>query len=121
MAATEAVRLDANLAEAQAAMGLVQLWGDWNPSGAATSFQRGLAINPSDASAHHDYAWALVALERFDEAAAHITRARDLDPVSSRASNDIGWLYLQIRQPSEAMRACRHTLAIDPAFLHALA
>jgi TolB-like protein/DNA-binding winged helix-turn-helix (wHTH) protein/Tfp pilus assembly protein PilF len=114
LAASEAVRLDANLGDAHAAMGLVQLWADWNPTAAAASLARALALNPSDAGAHHDFAWALVALERFDEAAAHITTARDLDPLSSRASNDIGWLFLQIRQPSEAIRACRQTLALDP-------
>jgi TolB-like protein/DNA-binding winged helix-turn-helix (wHTH) protein len=119
IAAADAVRLDANLADGHAAMGLVQLWGDWNPAAAAESFKRALAINPSDAPAHHDYAWTLVALERFDEAAAHITRSHDLNPVSPRASNDIGWLYLQIRQPSEAMRACRRTLAIDPGSVEA--
>jgi len=114
LAASNAVRLDENLADAQAAMGIVHLWADWNPSAAAASFERAVALNPSDAGAHHDFAWALVALRRFDEAAAHIIRARDLDPLSPRASNDIGWLFLQIRQPSEAVRACRQTLALDP-------
>jgi TolB-like protein/DNA-binding winged helix-turn-helix (wHTH) protein/Tfp pilus assembly protein PilF len=118
-AASEAVRLDANLGEAHAAMGLVHLWANWNPGAASVSFARAIALNPSDAAAHHDYAWALVALERFDEAAAHVIRARELDPVSPRASNDIGWLFLQIRQPSEAMRACRQTLALDPESIEA--
>jgi tetratricopeptide (TPR) repeat protein len=113
-AAREAVRLDPALADAQAAMGVVELWANWNPNAAVEAFARAVALNPSDASAHHDYAWALVALQRFDEAVAHITRARDLDPLSPRANNDIGWLYLQIRQPGEAVRACRRTLAIDP-------
>jgi tetratricopeptide (TPR) repeat protein len=100
-------------------MGVVHLWAEWNPRAAATAFERAVALNPSDALAHHDYAWALVALERFDEAVLHITRARDLDPLSPRANNDIGWLYLQTRQPSEAMRACRQALAIDPNSIEA--
>jgi tetratricopeptide (TPR) repeat protein len=49
----------------------------------------------------------------------HIARAQALDPVSPRASNDIGWLHLQIRQPSEAIRACRHTLALHPGSIEA--
>jgi TolB-like protein len=118
-AAADAVRLDPNLADAHAAMGLVQLWADWKPAAAAASLERALALNPSDAAAHHDYAWALVGLDRFDDAARHIVRARELDPVSPRASNDIGWLYLQIRQPSEALRACRQTLALDPDSIEA--
>jgi TolB-like protein/DNA-binding winged helix-turn-helix (wHTH) protein/Tfp pilus assembly protein PilF len=113
-AAREAVRLDSDLADAHDAVGLVQLWSDWNPAAAATSFTRALTLNPSDATAHHDLAWSLVALQRFDEAVSHITRAYELDPLSPRASNDIGWLYLHTRQPSEAARACRHTLSLDP-------
>jgi TolB-like protein/DNA-binding winged helix-turn-helix (wHTH) protein/Tfp pilus assembly protein PilF len=119
VAAREAVRLDPNSPDGHAALGLVQLWADWQPLAAAQSFERALALNPSDATAHHDYAWALVALQRFDEAVTHITRARELDPISGRASNDAGWLYLQIRQPSEAVRACRQTLTIDPDSLEA--
>jgi TolB-like protein/DNA-binding winged helix-turn-helix (wHTH) protein/Tfp pilus assembly protein PilF len=119
VAAGNAVRLDAHLADAHAAMGLVQLWGDWNPAASAASLARAMELNPSDAAAHHDYAWALVVLNRFDEAAAHIARAQALDPVSPRASNDIGWLHLQIRQPSEAIRACRHTLALHPGSIEA--
>jgi TolB-like protein/DNA-binding winged helix-turn-helix (wHTH) protein len=118
-AARTAVRLDSNLSASHTAMGITSLWADWNPAAAAASFTRALALNPSDAAAHHDFAWALVALQRFDEAVTHITRARDLDPVSPRASNDIGWLYLQIRQPSEALRACRQTLALDPESVEA--
>jgi TolB-like protein/DNA-binding winged helix-turn-helix (wHTH) protein/Tfp pilus assembly protein PilF len=114
LAAGEALRLDPNLADAHDAMGLVQLWSEWDPAGAAASFRRAIALNPSQATAHHDLAWSLVALQRFDEAVSHITRARELDPLSPRASNDIGWLYLHIRQPSEAARACRHTLSFEP-------
>jgi TolB-like protein/DNA-binding winged helix-turn-helix (wHTH) protein/Tfp pilus assembly protein PilF len=119
VAAREALRLDPNLADAHTAAGIVELWAEWNPSAAAQAFTRALAINPSDAAAHHDLAWALVAMQRFDEAVAHITKARELDPMSPRASTDTGWLFLQIRQPSEALRACRQTLAIDPGSIEA--
>jgi tetratricopeptide (TPR) repeat protein len=111
--------LDRNLADAHLAQGLIQLWNDWRPSDAARSFERSLALNPSLAAAHHDYAWALVALGRNDDAIRHITTARALDPLSTRATNDVGWLYLQLREPAEAARACEHTLAIGPASLDA--
>jgi TolB-like protein/DNA-binding winged helix-turn-helix (wHTH) protein len=112
--AARALALDTTLADAHVAAGIVQLWYDWQPAKAAHSFERALAINPSHAAAHHDYAWSLVGLGRFDDAVAHITMARDLDPLSPRANTDIGWLYLHLRQPGEAARACRHTLAIEP-------
>ncbi len=111
--AVRALALDTTLADAHVAAGIVQLWYDWQPAKAARSFERALAINPSHAAAHHDYAWSLVGLGRFDDAVAHITTARDLDPLSPRANTDIGWLFLHLRQPGEAARACRHTLAIQ--------
>jgi TolB-like protein/DNA-binding winged helix-turn-helix (wHTH) protein/Flp pilus assembly protein TadD len=120
-AATRAITTNASLADAQLAQGIVQLWFDWRPSEAGKSFERALALNASSAAAHHDYAWALAALGRGDEAVAHITAARDLDPLSVRANNDIGWLYLFLKRPADAARACQHTLAIQPEALEAQA
>jgi tetratricopeptide (TPR) repeat protein len=120
-AARRAVTLDDTLADAHVATGLVQLWFDWNPQAAARSYERALALNGSHAAAHHDYAWSLVALGRANEALAHITAARDLDPLSSRANTDIGWLHLHLRRPEAAARACEHTLALEPASLEAQA
>jgi DNA-binding winged helix-turn-helix (wHTH) protein/TolB-like protein/tetratricopeptide (TPR) repeat protein len=119
--ADRALAADPSLADAHLARGLVQLWHDWNPTAAAASFERALALNGSSAAAHHDYAWALLTLGRDAEAVAEITAARDLDPLSTRANNDIGWLYLQLRQPVAAARACQHTLAVEPASLEAQA
>ncbi len=118
-AAQRALSLDAALADAHVAAGIVQLWFDWRPADAARSFERAISLNSSHPAAHHDYAWALMALGRFDEAIAHITAARDLDPLSVRANADIGWLHLHLRQPTEATRACQHTLAIQPESLEA--
>ena len=116
-----ALALDPTLADAHLARGLVELWFDWRPDLAAASFAQALALNDSLAAAHHDYAWALLALGRVDEAIAQITTARDLDPLSARANNDIGWLYLQLRRAPDAARACQHTLAIQPGSLEAQA
>jgi TolB-like protein/tetratricopeptide (TPR) repeat protein len=119
--AGRALALDDTLASAHLARGLVALWYEWKPASAVESFTRALALNASDAAAHHDYAWTLVALGRADEAVQHITAARDLDPLSTRASTDVGWLHLQLRQPEEAARACHQTLAIDGESLEAQA
>jgi TolB-like protein/DNA-binding winged helix-turn-helix (wHTH) protein len=120
-AAGRALALDDTLADAHVASGLVSLWYDWKPEAAARAFERALALNASHGIAHHDYAWSLVGLGRFDEAVTHITAARDLDPLSIRANADIGWLYLHLRQPAEAARACQHILALQPEALEAQA
>jgi TolB-like protein/DNA-binding winged helix-turn-helix (wHTH) protein len=119
-AADRALALNGSLAAGHVARGNAALWYDWSPESAAQAFERALALNPS-AEAHHDYAWALVALGRFDEAVAHMNAARDLDPLSVRANADLGWLHLHLRQPTEATRACQHTLAIEPESLEAQA
>ena len=120
-AADRAVALDPTLAASHVARGLVSLWHEWRPVEAAAAFERALALNPSDAAAHHDYAWTLAALGRDGDAVRHIVAARDLDPVSTRANNDVGWLHLQLRQPVEAAGACQQTLALDAAALEAQA
>jgi TolB-like protein/DNA-binding winged helix-turn-helix (wHTH) protein/Tfp pilus assembly protein PilF len=113
-AADRALALDSTLADAHVASGLVSLWYEWKPEAAAQSFERALARNSSHGAAHHDYAWTLVGLGRFDEAVRHVTAARDYDPLSIRANADIGWLHLHLRQPTEAARACQHILALQP-------
>ncbi len=117
IAAARAIGADASLSDAHVANGLVALWFDWDPRAAAAAFERALALNGSNAAAHHDYGWALVALGRDDQAIAEITTARDLDPLSARANSDIGWLYLQLRRPIDAQRACEQTLAVDATAL----
>lgn len=120
-AAARAIRANPAMADSHLAQGIVQLWFDWRPADAAQSFERALALNASSAAAHHDYAWSLAALGRGDEAVAHISAARDLDPLSVRANNDIGWLHLFLRRPADAARACQHTVAIQPEALEAQA
>jgi DNA-binding winged helix-turn-helix (wHTH) protein/TolB-like protein/Tfp pilus assembly protein PilF len=117
IAAARAIGADASVSDAHVANGLVALWFDWDPRAAAAAFERALALNASNAAAHHDYGWALVALGRDDQAIAEITTARDLDPLSARANSDIGWLYLQLRRPIDAQRACEQTLAVDATAL----
>jgi DNA-binding winged helix-turn-helix (wHTH) protein/TolB-like protein/tetratricopeptide (TPR) repeat protein len=114
VAATRAREADAAASETHLADGLVTLWFDRDPARAAAAFERALARNASSAAAHHDYAWALLALGRDEAAIAAITAARDLDPLSARANTDIGWLYLQLNRPADAERACQRTLAVHP-------
>jgi tetratricopeptide (TPR) repeat protein len=52
-----------------------------DPAGALASYERVLALNPSDAWAHARVAQALLALGRFDEVAAPVERARRLSPL----------------------------------------
>ena len=92
-AATHAVELDDNLAEAHAILGFIELAGRrWRPSEA--EFRRALAIDPSLAEAHHWIAYLLFFLDRRDEAVAEIAKARALNPLSAVTNADEGHFLL---------------------------
>jgi tetratricopeptide (TPR) repeat protein len=75
-----ALAIDAHYPLAHYARGhLMMVRGD--PAGALAAYERVLALNPSDAWAHVRVAWALLALGRFDQVAAHVERGRRLSPL----------------------------------------
>jgi Tfp pilus assembly protein PilF len=118
-AALKAVALDEALAEARAALAAVRFWYDWDWQGAEQEFKRALALNPSLASAHHDYGWLLIARERFDEGLAEVKRAQELDPLSPQANIDVGWACIHARRYDEAIAQSRRTVELEPNFAEA--
>jgi non-specific serine/threonine protein kinase len=85
-AADQALALDATLAEAQGAVGLVTLLHDWDPRGAAAALERAIELGPADATYHTLRAYALMALNQEDQAVAEAKRGLDLDPLSVHAN-----------------------------------
>jgi len=114
-AARRAVALDDSLAEAHTALAAVLLWYRWDAAGARTHLERAIALNPSYAPAHHDYAF-LVSAEAPEEAVRAIRRASELDPLSPRANVDVGWVYLRTRKFEAALAQCRRTLELEPGY-----
>src|SRR6185503_15097751 len=94
---------------------------EWKWDEAEQYFRRALEINPNLGMAHHDYAWFLVAMQRFDEGIEHMKQAQRLDPLSPLANSDVGWVYLMARRYDEAIEQINRTLELEPAFSSALA
>ncbi|MGA9772134.1 MAG: FlgO family outer membrane protein [Blastocatellia bacterium] len=115
-AAARALALDDTLAEAHTSLGTIRFRFDWNWQEAEREFKRALELNPSYSRAHHDYAWFLVAMERFDEAIAEMNRAQELDPLSPLANSDVGWIYLRARRYDDAIKQIERTLELEPDF-----
>ena len=112
-AATHAVELDDNLAEAHAILGFIELAGRrWRPSEA--EFRRALAIDPSLAEAHHWIAYLLFFLDRRDEAVAEIAKARALDPLSAVTNADEGHFLYAMRDFDKARVRLRRAIEIAP-------
>jgi tetratricopeptide (TPR) repeat protein len=115
-AALRALQLDDTLAEAHASLGFVRLLYDWNPIQAEKEFRRAIELNPNYPTAHHWYAYDLVAMKRSDEAIAEIRRALELDPVSPIINTDVGQILLLARHPDEAIAQCQKAISLDAQF-----
>jgi TolB-like protein/Tfp pilus assembly protein PilF len=120
-AALRAVELDPASADAFVSLGTIKFRYEWNWEEAEQDFRRALEINPSFGMAHHDYAWFLVAMQRFDEGIEHMKLAQRFDPLSPLANSDVGWVYLMARRYDEAIEQINRTLELEPAFGSALA
>src|SRR5262245_1082099 len=71
-AARKSLQLDDGLAEAHAALALVNHHYHWNWKEAEAEYRRAIELNPNYAAAHFWYAWLLMALDKRAEAQAEI-------------------------------------------------
>jgi tetratricopeptide (TPR) repeat protein len=114
-AAQRALVLDSTIAEAYASLAAARMFSyDWRGSQAA--FQRGLALNPSYATAHQWYSAYLGAVGRGEEALVEIQRARDLDPLSRIISVNAGGELALQGHYEEGVRQLQALLRLDPHF-----
>jgi tetratricopeptide (TPR) repeat protein len=81
--AATALRLDAGLAPAQAAMGLIEYLDGWDFAAAESKLREALRLDPSYAPAWHWYGMMLMATSRFDAAIEAFDHAITLEPGSS--------------------------------------
>ncbi|PYT01843.1 MAG: hypothetical protein DMF63_03125 [Acidobacteria bacterium] len=81
-AALKALFIDADLAEAHAALGLALLHYDWNWSGAEVSFQNAVKLDSNCAAGYMLLGVYLLRVERIGESLIALKKARELDPFS---------------------------------------
>jgi DNA-binding winged helix-turn-helix (wHTH) protein/Tfp pilus assembly protein PilF len=111
--ARRALALDANLAEAHAALGIAEdLPGSL--TAAREQFRTALALDPGYATAHQWYGSALLEEGRPSEALAELQKAAELDPLSVAT---LAWLssaaYLSRQYPA-AVAYARQALDLSP-------
>ncbi len=68
VAASKALELDETLAEAHVSLAFVHMHFDWDWAQAEKAFKRAIELNPGYATAHHWYAYCLMAQRRREEA-----------------------------------------------------
>lgn len=89
------------------------------PDAALEKIAAALAVDPQAAPFHGNYATALQALGRLDEAQAHYQEAVRLDPGYADAYNNLGVLHERRARHREAIAAYRAALAARPDFSEA--
>lgn len=79
--AERAIEIDPNLSEAWNALGMIELSYGWDWKKAEESFQRAIALDPSNAAARLGYSRFLTIRERIGEAQTEGNKALELNPV----------------------------------------
>jgi TolB-like protein/Tfp pilus assembly protein PilF len=118
-AAQRALKLDDGLAEAHAALALVNHHYRWNWQSAQHGYRRAIELNPNYAAAHLWYSWMLLALGKRDQAFHEIDETQriveETDPhrlVAVHATR--AQAYYFGREFQRAVDECEKALQLDP-------
>lgn len=117
--ARHAIQIDGSLAEAHTALAYSEFMWGWRWSQSEEEFQRGLALNPNYATAHHWYALYLAAMGRFPEARKEIHSAEQLDPLSPIVYAGAAYVDYMARDYDGAIQQARLALALNPKLMAA--
>jgi TolB-like protein/DNA-binding winged helix-turn-helix (wHTH) protein/Flp pilus assembly protein TadD len=115
-AATKALALNDNLAEAHASLAFaLDLYG-WDWEAAETEYQRAIKLDPGYATAHQWYSWHLMMMGQYSEGILELIKAENLDPLSQIISADMADALCVARRYDEAVQKSKKTLEMDPNF-----
>jgi DNA-binding SARP family transcriptional activator/cytochrome c-type biogenesis protein CcmH/NrfG len=113
-AASRAIELNPNLAEAHAAMGYLQGTYSWDYAAGAESLSRAIELKPLDPIFHQWYGVLIIsAYNEVEPGLAAVRRALQLDPVSILNRASLGWCLYFARRHDEAMEVLKQTIELD--------
>lgn len=116
-AASRALELDDDLAEARAALGAEKADFEYDWQGAEQEFTRAIALNPNYAEAHFRYAWTyLTPLGKSEQAIAEMKKALELDPFSRIDNTIFGLTYFYARKYDLAEAQFKKAIELNPDF-----
>jgi tetratricopeptide (TPR) repeat protein len=115
-AASHALERDPTSGEAHGLMALVNVHYDWDWTAAQRQFAQAIALAPSNAQVHHDFAHFLLAVGRRAESVEETKRARQLDPANPMLTVCTGWHSLFDRGFDEAESYAAKGQMMMPSF-----
>jgi serine/threonine protein kinase/tetratricopeptide (TPR) repeat protein len=115
-AATAALRLDPNLAEAYSDLGYTQHYYEWDWAASEKSFRRAVSLNDNNAYIHLFYANLLAAMGRAEESIAEVERAHELDPHAMIIGTARGWMRYYARDLDGAVDYIQRIIDMESDF-----
>jgi TolB-like protein/tetratricopeptide (TPR) repeat protein len=115
-AAAHAVEANPELAEAQASLGMVRAYLDWDWPAAETAYRQAIALNPDYAFAHTLLGILLSHRWVHNEAQAAARRGCELAPLWAMTHAMSAQVAFHARDYPAAVEHARRTIAIDPEF-----
>jgi serine/threonine protein kinase/TolB-like protein/Tfp pilus assembly protein PilF len=115
-AASQALKIDPNLAEAHTSLAYAELHFGWNWRRAEEEFRRALRLNRNYADCHHWYSHYLTVLGKTRESLAESLRSIELDPLNLVMNVHLAWHYYMARQFGEALDQADSIAKMEPAF-----
>ena len=117
-AVERAMTLDGNLGGAHVALGLIQMFHDWDWAGADASYRRALQVEPSNSDALGGAGTLGRVLGHMDEAIDFHRRAVENDPLNPTAHHELGLALHYAAHQDEATAALRKSLEISPEMVN---
>jgi tetratricopeptide (TPR) repeat protein len=114
-AVEQALALDPNLAEAHAQIGRIQMFVDWNWTGASASLQRALALDPGNSAVVGFASRQVACLGRFEESLGLVRRAIVLDPLNALERGWLGQICLVTGRQKEAEISLKKAFELNPS------
>ena len=115
-AAMKALELDSTLAEAHSSLAVVKAFYELDLAGAEREFKRALELDPGWAGAQGWYGAFLAMMDRPDDAAAELERARQLDPLSLTINWTAALPAYVAGRFDEVITRTQKVLELDPNF-----
>jgi TolB-like protein len=120
VAIARALELDPELGEAHVALGMLELFFDWDWDGAERALRRALELNPSDPHAWHHLGNHLRAVGRLEEAVDARKKSVSLDPLNARMRIVLAMDLMVAGRLDEALAEYQRTQRLDPMIPQAL-
>jgi serine/threonine-protein kinase len=111
-----AMEIDPTQVESIVFTAIMTLKYEWDWPEAERLFRMALAVSPNDARSHLQFSLYFESIGDHARAIAEAEQAREIDPLSTEANQNLAWQLHQAGREVEAMARLNWTLDLNPGF-----